>query len=118
MTTFRDLLAWQKAMDLVDCIYQEVRSFPKSETFGLSFQLRKSASSIPSNIAEGRGRHSTPDYRHFLRQARGSAQELDTQIEIAMRQGFIAETRARELMKLANRVGQLINGLLRSLPER
>lgn len=78
MSAFRDLLAWQKAMDLVDDVYAAVHGFPQSELFCLSLQVRKCGIAIPSDIAEGRGRHSTADYRHFLREARGSTHELET----------------------------------------
>jgi four helix bundle protein len=110
--------AWQRAMDLVDEIYRATQSFPTSEVYGLSAQMRKAASSIPSDIAEGRGRHTKPDYRHFLYEARGGTQELETQIEIAMRQKFLKPEHAQRLIALVHRVGQLINGLLRSLEDR
>lgn len=101
-------------MDLVDAVYKVVNSsFPQSELYGLSAQMRSAARSIPSNIAEGRGRHSIPDYRHFLYQARGSLHEVETQIDMAQRQKFIDERNATELMKLANEVGRLVNGLIR-----
>ena len=115
MNSFRGLEAWQKAMDLVDAIYDATRSFPQSELYCLSSQMRKAAISIPSDIAEGRGRHTLPDYRHFLYEARGGTQELETQIEIAIRQNFIDTQRGSQLIALVNEVGRLINGLLRSL---
>jgi four helix bundle protein len=113
MGTFRNLLAWQVAMDLVDAVYIAVRTFPKSELYGLSQQMRSSAVSIPSNIAESRGRFTPGEEHQFLRHARGSTCELQTQIEIAARQGLIEIETAAELTKLADRVGCLINGLLR-----
>jgi four helix bundle protein len=102
-------------MDLVDAIYMTVRNFPKSELLGLTHQLKSSATSIPSNIAEGCGRYTLADQRHFFRQARGSVYELQTQIEIARRQGFMVTTTAEDLTRKANEVGRLINGFLRSL---
>ncbi len=102
-------------MDLVDAVYDAVRSFPASELYCLSAQMRKAAVSIPCDIAEGRGRHTKPDYGHFLYEARGGTQELETQIEIATRQKFIEAQRGGELMELVHEVGRLINGLLRSL---
>ncbi|GAC1431314.1 MAG: hypothetical protein NVSMB68_03640 [Thermoanaerobaculia bacterium] len=116
LNSFRDLIAWQKAMDLVDAVYGVTRSFPSSETFGLTAQMRKAAGSIPSDIAEGRGRHTTADYRHFLREARGGLQELETQIEIATRQNYIESRLAQTIIDQVHEVGRLINGLLRSLP--
>ena len=115
MGNFRNLVAWQKAMDLVDHVYIAVQQFPRSELFALSQQMRTSASSIPSLIAEGNGRFTTADQRHFYRQARGSDYELQTQIEIARRQDFITTEQANVLTAQANEVGRLINGLLRDL---
>ena len=115
MSTYRNLLAWQKAMDLADAGYVAVRTFPKFELFGLSDQMRSAAVSIPSLIAEGRGRHTRRDYAHFLYQARGSAHELETQIEIAVRQEFMTREVGRRLIKQSYEVGKLINGLLRKL---
>ena len=102
-------------MDLVDAVYAAVRSFPKYEMFGLSHQLRSAARSIPQNIAEGRGRYTVADQQHFYRQARGSVYETQTEIEIATRQDFLSTETAEDLMKQANEVGRLINGLLNSL---
>lgn len=102
-------------MDLVDAVYRAVRPFPKSELFVLSQQMRSAALSIPSNIAEGRGRYTPPDQVHFFVQARGSSLELQTQIEVAMRQEFINPDAGADLMKLAEEVGRLINGLITSL---
>src|SRR5258708_18176840 len=87
--SFRDLIAWQKAMDLVDMVYDLTEGFPSREHFGLAYQLRKSAVSIPSNIAEG-SRRKTPGYVHHLVIALGSHAELDTQCELATRRRFIA----------------------------
>ena len=115
MGTFRNLIAWQKSMDLVDSVYIAVRDFPKSEMFALTQQMKKCASSIPSNIAEGRGRYTNPDQQHFYRQARGSIYELQTQIEIARRQHLMFDDVASDLTDRANEVGRLINGLLNSL---
>jgi four helix bundle protein len=86
----RDLIAWQRAMDLVVAIYQATAPFPKSEEFGLQGQVRRAAVSIPSNIAEGYARQTTKDYLRFLRQARGSAAELSTQCELSVRLGYLA----------------------------
>jgi four helix bundle protein len=82
--TFRDLLVWQKAMNLVTEIYRITRSFPKEEWYGLCLQIRRCAVSIPSNIAEGYGRNSTNDYVRFLQISIGSLFELQTQIEISL----------------------------------
>ena len=105
-------------MELVDQVYVAVRSFPKSELFGLSQQMRAAAVSIPSNLAEGSGRYSIREEKQFARHARGSTYELQTQIEIAVRQGFIAPEDAVHLQNKAKKVGQLINAFIRSLKPR
>lgn len=114
MGNFRNLTAWRVAMELVDQVFIVVRSFPKSELYGLGQQMRSAAVSIPSNIAESRGRFSPRQERQFLGHARGSTYELQTQIEIAVRQQFMDREAAEKLAGLANRVGCLINGLLKS----
>jgi four helix bundle protein len=116
MGSYRNLIAWQKAMDLVDAVYLAVRSFPRTELFGLTDQMKSAAIGIPSDLAEGCGRrHTIPDQRHLWREARGSVYELQTQIEIARRQGFISLRTSHDLMSRADEVGRLINGLLRRL---
>mgnify|MGYP000545357821 CR=1 FL=1 len=114
MGTYRNLLAWQRSMDLVDAVYSAVRTFPKSELYGLSHQMRSASISIPSNLAESRGRRGVREEQQFVRHARGSTYEVQTQIEIAVRQGFIEPAAGAELMALADTVGRLINGLLAS----
>ena len=101
-------------MDLVVAVYEAVRSFPKSELFLLSQQMRAAAISIPCNIAEGRGRYTVADQTHFYRQARGSTYELQTQIEIARRLLLVGNEDGGRLNDLAAEVGRLINGLIRS----
>lgn len=87
--SYKDLIVWQKAMDLVVMIYKITESFPNEEKFGLTIQVRRCSVSIPSNIAEGQGRGTRKDYAQFLRVALGSANELQTQIEIAKRLNFL-----------------------------
>ena len=82
--SYRDLKVWQKSMDLVVRIYEVTGNFPQSETYGLTSQIRRAAVSVPSNIAEGKGR-SDKDFSRFLLQARGSVWEAETQVEIALR---------------------------------
>jgi four helix bundle protein len=87
--TYRDLLVWRKSMELVTEVYKQTKSFPKDEVWGLTIQIRRSAVSIPSNIAEGYGRNSTNDYIRFLQIASGSLYEVQTQLEIAFNLGFL-----------------------------
>ena len=105
-------------MDLVDEIYRTVLKFPQYELFGLSSQMRRSALRIPSDIAEGSGRWNLLDFRHLLRDARGSAYELETQIIVAERQRYISEKRADELTAQCIKTTQLINGLIRYINKR
>jgi four helix bundle protein len=86
---FRDLEVWQRSMDLVEAVYRLSGGFPKSETYGLTSQLRRSAVSVPSNIAEGHTRASTKEYLNHLPMAQASLAELGTQLEIASRPGYI-----------------------------
>jgi four helix bundle protein len=112
---YQDLIAWQKAIDLVLVIYQISNHFPKEEIYGLRAQIRKAAVSIPSNIAEGQGRKTKPDFRNFLSITYGSLRELETQVIIAQRLDYIDNIMSEEVMNLANQVGRLINGLSQSL---
>lgn len=111
----RDLIAWQKAMNLVTFVYRASRSFPREEADGLTSQLRRAAVSIPANIAEGQGRRSKPEFRQFLGHARGSLLEPDTHLEIALRLEYINQQEHSHLQEQLNEVGRIINGLLRSL---
>jgi four helix bundle protein len=89
MKTYRDLIVWQKAMQMVTWIYQLTGDFPKNELYGLTSQIRRCAISIPSNIAEGYGRNSTDDYLRFLNISRASLYELQTQLEISSNLNFL-----------------------------
>lgn len=112
-STYRDLMVWQKAMDLVTDVYRCTRSFPRDETFGLSAQMRRSSVSVPSNIAEGKGRRTTKELVQFLFNARGSLLELQTQISIAERLEYLSEEEVTQLENGSARVGQLLNGMIR-----
>ena len=109
-TSHRDLLAWQEALRLVEVIYRETRHFPAEETFGLTAQMRRAALSIPCNIAEGAGRNSRKELAHFLGIASGSRAELETQVELALRLGYLKRSDA-EICGLLERVGKLLVGL-------
>ncbi len=112
---YQDLIVWQKAMDLVVQVYEVSESFPRREMFGLTNQLRRAAVSIPSNIAEGQGRLTTKDFLRHLSIARGSLQEVETQILIASRLKYIDEPASAELLGRAAETSRLMTGLSRSL---
>jgi four helix bundle protein len=112
---FRELIAWQKSMDLVESIYRSTEAFPSHERFGLTNQLRRAAVSIPSNIAEGQGRSSTKDFLHFLSISRSSLQEVQTQVELAVRLGYLGNQASQNLFESAEEVARILNGLCRSL---
>lgn len=112
--SFKDLEVWNAAMELVLAAYGLARRLPASEQFGLSAQIRRSAVSIPSNIAEGHARRGKP-YRNHVLIALGSTAELETQIEAAIRLGFFTATQAKAAHDLMGRVGQMLHGLERAL---
>ena len=113
--SFRDLLVWQKSMDLAVRSYDLVRKLPKSEQTVLGFQIRKSSISLPSNIAEGFSRHSTASYIQHLWTAHASGAELETQVEIGQRIKLVTEAEAEILIKDAQEIGRMLNGLVGSL---
>ena len=115
---YRDLIAWQKAMDLVEMVYQATRGFPKEEIYGLTSQVRRAAVSIASNIAEGEGRRSAGDFQRFLSMAYGSLREVETQILIAERLHYLPAEKASELMGAAGEIGRVVNGLMASLSRK
>jgi len=115
--SYRDLIAWQQSIELVTVIYRETRRFPDDERFGLTTQLRRSAVSIPSNIAEGQGRCSTGEFRQFLGYARGSLLELETQISI-QNLGYFSPEQSKILVDRAAEIGRILNGLINSLKNR
>ena len=107
----RGLKAWQLAMDLVVFVYQTTRSFPRDELYGRVAQLRRAAVSIPSNIAEGYGRHSAKELHRFVNNALGSLLEVETQIELAQRLGFIPLAVFSDSNERTTRVKQVLQGL-------
>ncbi len=112
---YQQLIAWQKAIDLVAVVYDKTASFPKCELYGLTSQMRRAAVSIPSNIAEGQGRRSLGEFQHFLGIAKGSLFELETQAVIAVRLKFLAESEGDCLQNMIHEVGRIISGLMASL---
>ena len=112
---YQELFVLQRAMDLVVRVYEVTVSFPHKEQFGLTNQLRRAAVSIPSNIAEGQGRQTTRDFLRYLSIARGSLQEVETQILIATRLDYIAESEKVEMLERTTETSRLLTGLSRSL---
>lgn len=115
MRNYRELIVWQKAMDLVELVYQATRQFPKEELYGLTSQVRRSAVSIPSNIAEGQARKSTAEFLNFLSIANGSRAEMETQILLAQRLKYVTNDTAQQILNLSEEVNRLLNGLMNSL---
>jgi len=112
---YRDLIAWQKAMDLVEYVYGATAAFPPDERFGLTSQVRRAVVSVPSNIAEGQGRRSRSEFIHFLSVAHGSLRETETQLLIAIRLGYLAGGAVEAVLAVSDEDGRLISGLARSL---
>jgi four helix bundle protein len=115
---YQDLIVWQKAMNLVQLIYDATKSFPKEETYGLTSQIRRAAVSIPSNIAEGQGRASAAEFRRFRSIAHGSVREVETQIMISQRLAYLRADATQRILEQSGEVGRLINGLSSSLSAR
>jgi four helix bundle protein len=116
--SFRDLQVWQRSIQLSVSIYRLTKGFPREEIYGITSQMRRSAVSVASNIAEGHGRLSTREYRQFLGVARGSNFELQTQLEIARALGFCDSNMLEEAEGLSFEVGKIISGVLNALKER
>ena len=109
-------MAWQEAMALVELVYRETATFPKDELYGLTTQIRRAAISVPSNIAEGAARKTTGEFIHFVGITCGSIAELETQLELAQRLGFLKV--ASPALHQAGRVGSLVRRLRLSLKAR
>jgi four helix bundle protein len=115
LSTFRQLDVWQLAMDVVVESYGVAERFPKHELYALGQQVRRSAVSIPSNIAEGHNRHATRAYLNHVNIALGSQAELETQLEVAVRLGYATRSDVSAVMEELSRVGQMLHGLQRKL---
>ncbi len=113
--SYRDLIVWQKGIQLTVLIYQLTSGFPKEELYGLTGQMRRAAVSIPSNIAEGAGRLNTPEYKQFLGVARGSSFELSTQLVIAKELGFGDAAQREQAENLSQEVGRMIFATISTL---
>ena len=118
VSNYRNLIAWQRAMDLAEAAYVLTDRFPGDERFGLTSQARRAAVSVPSNIAEGHGRGTERSLLSFVRIANGSTKELETQLLLAERRRYITADDLHPVMNLADEVGRLLTGLRRSLKAR
>lgn len=116
--SYRELIVWQKAMDLAAAIHPVAMSFPKAEMFGLTSQLNRASVSVPSNIAEGQGCRTTADFLHFLGIAKGSLNELETQVTLALRYDYLQEAAHDHLLQRSAEVGRMLNGLIEALEQR
>ena len=112
MKTYRDLIVWQKSMSLVLFVYNETKSFPKEEVYGLTSQIRRSTVSIPSNIAEGYGRNHTGDCVRFLQIASGSLYEFQTQLEICLQLGYLKKEKFEEINSLSIEIEKMLSSLI------
>ncbi|WP_307310343.1 four helix bundle protein [Epilithonimonas hungarica] len=117
MAHFKELIVWQKSIDLVTEIYRITEKFPSNEIYGLTLQLRRASVSVPSNIAEGNTRRCKADYLQFLRIARGSCSEIETQIIISKNLGFIDDNIFETLSFNIIEISKMLNGLINSLKD-
>ena len=115
---YRDLLVWQKAVAWVEAVYGASRVWPSDERFGLTSQVRRAAVSVPSNIAEGAARRSTPEFLRFLSIARASLAETETQLIIAQRLSYLDEPAVVRLLDSADEISRMLSGLITKLEER
>lgn len=116
INSYRDLIVWQKSIQLVKQVYNLSRDFPRQETYGLVSQMRRAAVSIPSNIAEGQSRRFTPEFRQFLYVALGSLAELDTQIVIANELNYLSSDHAAEIESAITEIRRMLLSLVAHLP--
>ena len=115
LSSYRDLLVWQKSLDLVERVYRLTQRLPQTEIYGLSSQMRRAAVSIPSNIAEGQSRNSTGEFLQALGVAKGSLAELETQLLITTRLTYLAEGDVAATLALCEEISKMLNGLMKSL---
>jgi four helix bundle protein len=113
--SYRDLRVWQEAMTLSELVYRVTQTFPRSEVFGLTSQMRRASVSVPANIAEGYGRENLGSYVQFLRIAQGSLKELETHALLASRIGFSRQSDLDQVLNQAETTGKMLRALIRSL---
>lgn len=116
--SYRDLKVWQSGMQLAKQCYLQTQAFPRAETFGLAMQIRRSAASIPANIAEGNGRESTREYIHFLRIAQGSLKELETHLILSAEVQITTSRQIEPLLVQTEALGKMLRSLIRSLQKK
>ena len=112
---YKDLIVWQKSMDLVVEIYRLIKKLPKEEIYGISDQMRRSAVSIPSNIAEGYNRVSVKEYVRFLYMIKGSRAELETQIFICIRLGYLTESDCEIALNLLTEISKMLTSIIQKI---
>ena len=115
MNNFKELKVWQKAIELSVLVYKATKSFPPDERFGLISQLNRCSSSISSNIAEGAGRNNPKEFRHFLGIAQGSCYEMESQLILSSKIGFLSNEKLTEFETIINEVNRMLHGLKKSL---
>jgi four helix bundle protein len=111
IASYRDLIVWQKAMDFADEVYKLTKLFPKEELYSLTNQVRRAAVSVPSNIAEGKDRHAIAEYLHFLSIAKGSLAEVETQLLLAIRFGYISKAQSEKVFELREEISRMLVAL-------
>ncbi|MCL2290285.1 MAG: four helix bundle protein [Bacteroidetes bacterium] len=114
-SSYQGLLVWQKAMDLTAVVYKLVRKLPKEKIYSLSDQMRRAVVSIPSNIAEGQDRHTKKEFIQFLTISRGSKAELETQLLICVKVGYLNKTEIIEAMNLLTEIGKMLTSFINKL---
>jgi four helix bundle protein len=114
----KDLILWRKAMDLAVLVHKSCTAFPRSETYGLGSQLRRAATSIPSNVAEGYARRSTKEFIYFLHVARGSMAELETQLLLAQSVGYLPASDVADLQDRIEEIGRILHAVVAGLRRR
>ena len=118
MKSYRELLVWQKAMNMSVLVYEQTQVFPSDERFGLVSQMRRASVSVVSNIAEGHGRDADGSFAHFLRMAQGSLKELETQTILSQRVGHMTERNAERILTDADEIGRMLRSLIDKVAKR
>jgi four helix bundle protein len=115
LSSYRELIVWQKSLQLTVTIYKLTRTFPAEEKFGIISQMRRAASSIPANIAEGQARNTTGEFRQSLGVARGSLAELETFVMLSAELGFLSPPDSENLLRSCEEISKMLTSLLKSL---